>query len=113
MYKNAAYFGNLLTIDGASITSDYELVGTIPNFIVEITFKNITDGDVLVSLDGVNDMLDFPKQSYSDKDVRCNSPLNNDLMFPVNTSIYVKSGTSAPASGRFSVESLIAQPASL
>lgn len=112
MFKNAASFGTLLTISGASITTSYQLLGTIPYEIVEITFKNITDGDVTVSLDGVTAMIDLPTQSYDDKDVRANAVQNTDYAFPANTNIFVKSGTAAPSSGRFSVETLIVKPAS-
>lgn len=109
MYKNSANFGTLMTIAGGSITTSYQLIGTTTAACVEITFKNITDGDVFVSTDGVNNMLDLPTQSYTDKDVRTNAPQNTDLVFSIGTDIFIKSGTVAPTNGRFSVETIVAK----
>jgi hypothetical protein len=110
MYKNVAYFYPLQSIAASSTSGSYVLLATILFPIVEVTFKNLTNGDILVSTDGTNDMLLLPTNSYSDKDIRTNSPMNTDLTLPENISIFVKQGPNTPTSGSFYMEAIVVKP---
>jgi len=74
-YKNAATFDSLRSVAFGSITTSYAIVGsTLPSPAVAVTFKNNTDGLILLSLDGSTDMLVFPSGTYSVYDVRTKRP---------------------------------------
>lgn len=110
MYKDAAIFDQLRSLGFASIGAGYTAVGTpLSQRTVVIAFKNATNGDVVVSIDGTNDYLFFPASTYGVYDVRTNAPNFADFVFPIGTQFYVKQGPSAPGSGTFYIEALIAR----
>lgn len=109
-YSNEAAFDNLRSISGASITGSYATIGSslsLPGLV--LTFKNQTDGDVLISTNTSNDKLAFPSNSFGVFDVRTNAPSSLNYMFAEGTQFYIKAGTSAPTSGTFYIEAVIAQ----
>lgn len=106
--KNRASFETLKSAAHTAIGASYATLGTALSApAVVLTFKNQTNGDVLVSTDGTNDKLIFPANSFGVYDIRTNSPVNTDLMFAEGTQFYVKDGSSAPASGTFYLEAVI------
>ncbi len=104
-YSNRAFFENLRS--ESTIGATYTAVGAAyTNPLVVVCFKNNTDGDVLISTDGVNDMLVLPATSYSVYDIRTNSPNESDLMLPVNIQFYVKDGTTPSTTGSLYIEAV-------
>lgn len=111
--KNRAIFEPLKSAAHTAIGASYAALGTpLSAPAVVLSFKNQTNGDVLVSTDGTNDMLIIPSNSFNIFDVRTNSPINTDLMFAQGTQFYVKDGTSAPSAGSFYMESIVIQQVS-
>ena len=108
MFKNTAKFDTLRSAAVASIGASYATIGSVlPSEAVVLTFKNQTNGDVLVSTDGTNNMLVFPANSYGVYDIRTNAPSVTDLMFAKGTQFYVKDGTTAASLGTFFIEAVI------
>jgi hypothetical protein len=109
-YKNAAKFDLLRSAAFGSITSSYVQLGAVlPNPAVSIAFKNNTDGTVIVSFDGINANLVYPGQSYGVYDIRTNAPNSTDYLLSEGTSILIKYSGSAPSSGSFYAEVMLAQ----
>lgn len=112
MFKNTAKFDSLRSLGVASIGASYAALGNVlPSEAVILTFKNQTNGDVLVSTDGTNNMLIFPANSFGVYDIRTNAPEMTNLMFAKGTQFYVKDGTTAASSGTFFMEVIIVTPA--
>lgn len=108
MYKNAATFDTLRSVAFGSITSSYAILGAVlATPTVAITFKNTTDAIIYVSIDGVNDMLVYPPQSYGVYDIRTNAPNNCDYLLPEGTPVLIKYSGSAPTLGSFYAEAVI------
>ncbi len=109
-YKNAAKFDTLRSIAFGSLTTSYALLSPVlPSSAVAIAFKNNTDATVLVSFDGINDMLVYPGLSYGVYDIRTNAPDVTDFLLSKGTPVMVKYTGTAPTSGNFYVEVLLAQ----
>ena len=109
-YKNSAAFDVLRSVAFGSITTSYVAVGAeLPSSAVAVTFKNNTNGIVLVSIDGINDMLVYPASSYGVYDIRTNAPNGIDYLLPKGTSFLIKYSGSAPTSGSFYIEAVITQ----
>lgn len=107
-YKNAAKFDTLRSVAFGSLTTSYVQIGAaLPSPCVAITFKNTTNGLILVSTDGINDMLVYPAQSYGVYDIRTNAPLATDYLIPSNTPLLVKYSGIAPNIGSFYIEAVI------
>ena len=110
MYKNAAKFDTLRSVAFGSLTTSYAILGSVlPSPAVAVAFKNNTNGIVLVSFDGINDMLVYPGLSYGVYDIRTNAPSTVDYLLSKGTPIMVKYSGSAPTSGSFYAEVLLAQ----
>lgn len=108
LYKNAAVFDTLRTAAPAAIGASFAAIGpALPAPCVCLCFKNNTNGDVIVSTDGTNNMLFLPANSFNVFDVRTNSPTYNDFMFKEGTQFYVKDGTTASSAGAFHIEAII------
>lgn len=104
-YSNKAIFEELRsgTIFGAA----YAAFGSpYTNRVVVVTFKNNTDGDVVVSTDGVTDHKYFPAGSYEVVDVRTNAPNDTDLSLPIGLQFYVKDGVTPSTTGTFYIEAV-------
>lgn len=101
-YTNSivAHFDTLRSIAHGSISGSYAAIGsalTYPARIVKIT--NNTDGDMLISTDGINDMDFIPAHGFALYDLCTNQSLNGgSLQFPVGTVVSVKQST-APTVG--------------
>ncbi len=110
MYINAAKFDTLRSVAFGSITTSYAIVGPVlPANAVAVAFKNNTNGIVLVSTDGINDMLVYPAGSYGVYDIRTNAPNACDFLLSKGTPFMVKYSGSAPTSGSFYIEAVITQ----
>src|SRR5574343_86665 len=108
MYKNAAKFDTLRSVAFGSITSSYSQVGAVlPAPCVAVAFKNNTDAVIIVSTDGVNDMLVYPATSYGVYDIRTNAPNLTDYLLSTGTAFEIKYSGAAPTSGSFYIEALI------
>ena len=108
MFKYQASFDALRSILPASIGASYAIIGSVlPSEAVILTFKNQTNGDVLVSTDGSTDMLTLPANSFSVYDIRTNAPYQTDFMFRKGTQFFVKDGTTASTTGAFYIEAVI------
>lgn len=109
LYKNAAQFDALRSVTPAAIGATYTACGNpLPSPAVLLSFKNQTNGDVVISTDGVTDMLYIPSNSFNIFDVRTNSPTYNDLMFKEGTVFYVKDGSTVGTTGNFYIEVVLA-----
>lgn len=104
-YNNAVVIETLRS--ESTIGAAYTAVGTAyTNRVVVVCFKNNTDGDVVISDDGVNDKFFFPAGSYNVWDVRTNAPNQTDLTLPINLQFYIKDGTTPSSSGTFYIEAM-------
>lgn len=107
-YDNKAYFDTLRSAAVGSIGASYAAIGAaFTDRPVVLTFKNNTNGEVVVSSDGVNDNLIFPAGSYTVYDVRTNAPNATDLTFPIGTQFYVKDGGTVATTGTFYIEAIV------
>jgi hypothetical protein len=108
MFSNRAKFDTLRSVAAGSVTASYAALGTALGApAVAVNFQNNTNGDVKVSLDGINDQLYLPANSYQVWDIRTNSPYLGDYLIPQGTVFYVKQGTVVPATGAFYIEVLL------
>lgn len=109
-YVDRAEFDTIRSAATGAIGATYATIGTaLTSSATVVCFKNNTNGDVVVSTDGVNDKLFFTANSYAVWDIRTNSMTNNDYLFPKGTQFYVKDGTTASTTGTFYIEVLIAR----
>ncbi len=102
----------LRTLAFGSISGTYAAVGAVLAKTWR-TFKitNNTNGDLLVSFDGINDNLFIPASSFTLYDLSTNAPndtLQESLVLALGTQIYVKQST-APTSGAIWVEAFYAK----
>lgn len=108
MFKYQASFDALRSAVPSAIGATYATIGTaLPSEAVVLTFKNQTNGDVLVSTDGSTDNLALPANSFTVYDIRTNAPNNTDFMFRKGTQFFVKDGTTASTTGTFFIEAII------
>lgn len=108
MFSNRAKFDTLRSVAAGSVTASFAAVGTALGApAVAVNFVNNTNGDVIVSLDGINSNLYLPANSFQVWDIRTNSPHLNDYLIPQGTLFYVKQGTVVPATGAFYIEVLL------
>jgi len=105
-------FDSLRSLGFASISGTYAAVGTpIQHNWRELEFVNNTDGDLIVSVDGINDNLIVPKMSIVTRDIAANGDTNTGataLVFELFTQFWVKQ-SSAPTSGSFYVQGIYAR----
>lgn len=110
LYKNRAAFDVLRTGVIGSVSPNFVAIGsplTAPT--VSLTFKNTMDGDIVVSTNGIDDMLYIPANSYNVFDIKTNGPEGCDYMFEQGTQFYFKHGTLVPTAGNFYIEAIIVQ----
>lgn len=107
-FIDRADFDVLRSLAAGSIGASYTAIGSPLQYrFVAINFKNDTNGDVIVSNDGVNGKLFFPANSYDAWDVRTNAPNFTNLVFPIGTQFYLMQGPNVPSTGNFYIEILI------
>lgn len=106
---NVAVIDTLRTLNFSGISGTYAPVGSSFGHVTRlICFTNNTNGDMLVSTDGVNDMLFLPANSFKLFDLATNRADYNSLWcFPEKLQILVKQSTAA-TSGDFYVECIYA-----
>lgn len=94
------------------MTAGYTALGSpLENSVRIIKLLNTTTVDLVVSTDGVNDMIYLPAESFVLYDVSANvQPIkvSDNLRFAKGTQFYVKY-VSAPAAGSVVLEALYAQ----
>ncbi len=104
-YNNVAVFETLRS--ETVIGGTYTAVGTpYTQRIVELCLVNNTNGDVLISDDGVNDKFAFPAGSFRVIDVRTNATNQTDLTLPLNLQFYIKDGSTPSTTGTFYIEAM-------
>ena len=92
-----------------TVGTNYAAIGSpLTSPVLVVTFKNATNGDVIVSTDGTNDKLFMSANSYTVYDIRTNAPYETDFMFAVGTQFYIKDGPTVGTSGTFAIEAVIA-----
>lgn len=105
-------FDALRSIAFGDISVSYAAVGTPLDRnwrIFRIT--NNTDGDMIISADGVIDNLFVPKNGFSTYDLATNAPPINQsdtFVMGIGTQFYVKQST-APTSGAVYIEGIYAR----
>lgn len=110
MLSYRATFDALRSATTASIGTNYAIIGSASSYpIVAVKFTNLTNGDVVVSLDGSTDMLYVAANAFTLFDLRTNAAFNTDYMMPVGTAFFVKDGSVIGTSGTFYIETLVAK----
>jgi hypothetical protein len=94
-------FENIRSLAFGSITTSYVAVGDqVDNPVRMIAIDNLSNANLLVSFDGVNDHTVVPAISGRVFDYASNRVGPEDrLEQPVNTQVYVKREGGAPSSG--------------
>lgn len=97
----------LRSLAHGSISGSYAAVGTpLTNPARLVCLTNNTDGDMLFSLDGINDTFFVAKGSFKLFDVTANRrSIDLIFAFAANTQFYVKQST-APTAGSVYIEVL-------
>lgn len=98
-YSIIIFFDGLRSIAAASIGSSYTAIGTPllhPSRIIKI--QNLTDSDVLISYDGVNDNDFVPSGGFTLYDISTNQVQTDGAFLLKGTTIYVKESGS-PTTG--------------
>lgn len=107
-WKNQASLETLKSATAAAITGTYSAVGTpLTAPAVVVSFKNGTNGDVLISTDGTNDKVYLGANSFTIYDIRTNAPQNADYFFAEGTQFYAKDGTTPATTGTLYIEAVI------
>lgn len=103
----AASFEKLRSLAYGSITnSGYTAIGTpLTNPSAAFRIVNNTDGDILISIDGVNDYFFLPAGTFVLYDVQSNRNYNKSFLFPQATQFYAKY-SSSPSKNSVYVESM-------
>lgn len=102
--SDVALFDEVRSLAFGGISGSYAEVGTPFTHVIRIIkFVNNTDGDIILSLDGVTDHDVLPAGSLCVYDLTTNRADNNlSWAFPKGTQVYIKQ-SSAPTSGSFYV----------
>jgi hypothetical protein len=98
------------SIAEASITSSYQALGTVlAQPVRAICITNNTDGDMFLSIDGTNNNMFIPKNSFRLYDI-CTNRQNADpgFYFGQNTQFFIKY-SSAPSTGSVYLETIWGQ----
>jgi len=112
IYAQRSAYEPLRVIDSADIPANYDPTdptvtgGAFGSPLAEIgrivTFKNGTDGDVYISLNGIDDHEWIPAESFDKVDHTSNkaaAPVGGFLGIPANTQFWIRYGT-APTTGQ-------------
>jgi hypothetical protein len=89
----SAAFGTLLSIDTATFTGSYQLLGVLASNARMITLVNGSDEAVTVSFDGTNDNLYFGASNATPQQFPLTSlrtASGNTFEMPKGTSVFVK-----------------------
>jgi hypothetical protein len=99
------------TLAFGGISGAYAVVGTpLLNPARIIIFQNFTDGDMMISFDGVNDHLPVAKTGFVLLDVTANKTGSvQGFSIAQGTQFYIKQ-ISAPSTGSFYISSFYGKP---
>lgn len=114
MFQQAAAFDAVRSIGQASLSGSFTNFGSaLPYPGVSIFIQNNTNGDVIISQDGVNSNIYLLPNSFRLYDIRTNAQANGDFpvafSFPAGTQFQIKQGTSVPTSGTVYMEVLLSK----
>lgn len=109
MASNIARVDQLRSLASGGISGSYATLGspfTHPARIIRVI--NATQGDMLISFDGVTDNLFIPANSFVLYDISSNDDPSEGFRISNRTQIYVKQST-APVSGSVYLEMIYGQ----
>lgn len=103
MPSNIVRFDPVRTVAFGSITSSYTALGSKFGHAMRVLhFINNTDGDVMISFDGVNDNIPVLANSFSLYDLTSDQDQNESFRYQSNSQLLIKY-LSAPTEGSFYV----------
>lgn len=106
MPSQTAAFDVYRTLPSSSVTSSFTAVGTpFTHLLRAICITNNTNGDMIFSTDGINNMLFVAANSFKLYDISSDREVNTQFYLPAGTQFYVKEST-APSSGAVYVEAI-------
>jgi len=105
MGSNIALFNPNVSVAFGSITASYTLLTTFAHAIRLIHFINDTDGIMMISTDGVTDMVVVIGDSFSLYDLTSDQDANESFRLANNTQIYIRYIT-APTMGNFYINAV-------
>ena len=98
------------SIAAAAISNAYMGVGTAMSQPIRMfIFQNLTDAEVMVSFDGINDNLPLASNGYLVLDVTANKTINTGFFFAEGSRIYVKQ-IGVPTTGNVYVTTFYGSP---
>jgi hypothetical protein len=101
-------FETLRSVAFGSITGSYAAVGSAAtDHIRQVCFTNLTDANMLISLDGTNNNIIVPANGFKLLDFTTNKVQDDGFFMDVGTTFYIKY-VSAPSSGTFYIETIYA-----
>lgn len=104
--SNLVRFDALRSLAFASITNSYTAVGTPFGHAMRVVhFINNTNGDMLVSFDGVTDNTVVLAETFALYDLTSDQDVNEKFRFQAGTQLFVKyiTAPTGPATGAFYV----------
>lgn len=106
----SATFDTIRSLAFGSITGSYATLGAALAIRWRVfKISNNTDGDMFLSLDGVNDQMFVPAGGFTLYDISTNSPPPGNienLVLPIGTQFYIRY-SSAPTKGTVYIEGMI------
>lgn len=109
MSSQRAVFDTYRTIANGAISASFAAIGTPFTHLIRVfCITNNTDGDMIISTDGINNKIFMAKNSYKIYDISSNQEFNSPFYLPANTQFYVKQSTS-PSTGDIYVEAIYGQ----
>lgn len=102
MTSNIVRFDPIRSIAFASVTSGYTALGTAFTHSMRVLhFVNDTNGNVMISFDGVTDNVVLLAESFSLYDLTSDQDENESFRYQKGTQIYVKylTAPTGPATG--------------
>lgn len=102
--SNIVRFDGIRSLGYASITTNYTALGSPFNHAMRlIQFVNNTDGDMMVSFDGINDNAIVLAEGFSLYDLTSDQDFNEKFRYQNGTQLFVKyiTAPTGPATGAF------------
>ena len=101
--SNILRFDALSSLSNASITNSYTALGLpFAHAMRVVQFVNGTDGDMLISFDGITDNVIVLANGFALYDLTSDQDFNEKFRYQANTQLYIKY-SSAPTTGSFYV----------
>ena len=103
MGSNVVRFDAIRTIAEATVTAVYQKLGTpFAHAMRVLNFKNNTDGDMMISFDGVTDNIFVAADSFDLYDLTSDEDGNESFRYEIGSQIWIRYVT-APTTGSFYV----------